>query len=116
MFKLLLRKAETPSYPLSAAHLHIRKHRKSPSRVGLTTVQQMDDFANTWLDVIGDRNDIAHSATGSDVVECLRWMRQTVRVIVAHGFRKIFGCHVGQWHNATWDQKAKRIFNCESLL
>ena len=103
------------SYPssITAAPEMISRNLYRFDTVGLPGEDEMQVFADTCRsDIIisTSRCSVAHSVTGDDVIRCLPYMEDRVRMIVTCGFPEIFGCRIEDWEAASPMQKRKRIY------
>lgn len=85
-------------------------------KIGLPSEEEMKEFADTYATVVGDRNTIAHSTTGDDIIRCLPYMDETVGKIVTYGSPIIFNCSIHDWESTSEENKSKRIYNCMQAL
>ena len=100
------------NYPKSTASQKIYENLNKFDVIGLPSEDEMRVFAGTYLNVIDARNEVAHSASGDDIIRCLKYMDDDdVRMVVTYGFQAIFDCAIENWKYASQMKKLKRIYN-----
>ena len=116
LFKILINKGPESFYNTSTAPQKILENTHKFKVIGFPSEDEVQLFADTYLDVITTKNIVAYSVIGDDVVRCLRFMNNEVKTVVTYGFSVIFDCSVANWKNASQQLKEKIIHNCKILF